>query len=60
MTNINVSVQATPQTEIVDLTLDELETVSGGGTRKSGGNTASGAMFLTFTFKLVAVKTISY
>jgi hypothetical protein len=60
MTDINVSTHTKPETKNVELTLNELETVSGGGTRKSGGNTASGAMFLTFTFKLVAVKTISY
>jgi type VI secretion system secreted protein Hcp len=30
------------------------------GMRKSAGGEATGAMFLTFTFKLVAVKTISW
>jgi type VI secretion system secreted protein Hcp len=30
------------------------------GIRKSAGNTASGVMYLVFTFKLVAVKTISW
>jgi hypothetical protein len=38
----------------------ELNAVSGGsvglGLRKSAGNQASGVMFLTFSFKLVAVK----
>jgi hypothetical protein len=61
MTNVDISANTKLETKRdLDLTLDELETVSGGGTRKSGGNTASGAMFLTFTFKLVAVKTISF
>lgn len=32
----------------------ELNAISG-GMRKSGGNQASGVMFLAFTFKLVAV-----
>jgi hypothetical protein len=58
MTNINVSAHTNPETRNVELTLDVLENVSGGGMRKSSGNT-SGTMFLTFTFKLVAVKTIS-
>ena len=30
------------------------------GMRKSAGNAASGVMFLVFTFKLVAVKTVSW
>ncbi len=30
------------------------------GMRKSAGNTASGVMYLVFTFKLVAVKTVSW
>jgi hypothetical protein len=38
-----------------ELAADDLECVSG-GVRKSGGSEASGAMFLAFTFKLVAVK----
>lgn len=38
-----------------ELTADELECVSGGGSRKSAGGSVSGAMFLVFTFKLVAV-----
>jgi hypothetical protein len=59
MANINVSAHTNPETRNVELTLDVLENVSGGGMRKSSGNTTSGAMFLTFTFKLVAVKTIS-
>ena len=38
-----------------ELAADDLEYISG-GVRKSGGSEASGAMFLAFTFKLVAVK----
>ena len=38
-----------------ELAADELEGVSGG---KPASKEASGVMFLAFTFKLVAVKTI--
>ena len=39
-----------------ELAAAELECVSGG--TKAGSHQASGVMFLTFTFKLVAVKTV--
>jgi hypothetical protein len=55
MSNVDISANAKPETKR-DLTLDELETVSG-GTPKAGGHSTGGAMFLVFTFKLVAVKT---
>ena len=38
-----------------ELAVDELDYVSGG---KPASNNASGVMFLAFTFKLVAVKTV--
>ena len=45
-----------PVNQARELTADELERVSGG---KSASN-ASPHMFLTFQFKLVAVKTVSW
>ena len=46
------------ETKSVELTQDELETVTAGSS-KSGGNT-SGHIYLVFQFKLVAVKTVSW
>lgn len=48
-----IAAHASPHAEIVTRQLDE---VIGGGTSASG----SGVMFLAFTFKLVAVKTVSW
>ena len=42
--------------QVRELAADELECVSGG---KPASREASGVMFLAFTFKLVAVKTIA-
>ena len=58
MTIIDISANTKSATKHdLELTPDELETVSAGGMRKSSGGNVSGVMFLTFTFKLVAVKT---
>jgi hypothetical protein len=57
MTNTDIFANTKTETRRdLELTPDELEAVSGGG-KASGGNLA-GTMFLKFTFKLVAVKTI--
>jgi hypothetical protein len=53
MTN-HKHVEREPAEQARELAADELECVSGG--RKAGSHGASGVMFLTFTFKLVAVK----
>ena len=42
--------------DVREMKIDELEIVSAAGMRKSGGDGTSGAMFLKFVFKLVAVK----
>ena len=45
-----IAAHASPHAELVTRQLDEV----------IGGTGASGAMFLTFTFKLVAVKTVGW
>jgi hypothetical protein len=57
MTNVEITAKPQPNQNKRELTQHELEAVSGGG--KSNGN-AAGHTYLTFNFKLVAVKTISW
>lgn len=61
MTRLETSASTEPETlKGRELTIETLETVSGGGGKGATNQNSAGQVNLVFNFKLVAVKTVSW